>query len=254
MSTAKVDLNCDVGEGFGSWTMGPDAELMQLVTSANVACGFHAGDPSWMRRTCELAAQCGVTVGAQVGYPDLVGFGRRHLEMAPAELTDAVLYQIGALDGFARAAGTPVRYVKPHGALYHAAAERPDYALAVVTAVRQFDRALAVVAPPRSQLAQAAAEAGLTAVVEGFADRGYAADGRLLARSLPGAVLTDPEAVGRQAVALATGADESPAGGPIATLCVHSDTPGAAAVAQAARSALEQAGIAVVPFAGGISR
>ncbi|WP_308259101.1 5-oxoprolinase subunit PxpA [Pseudonocardia sp. H11422] len=247
MGARVIDLNCDVGEGFGSWRMGPDEALLRIVSSANVACGFHGGDPSWMRRTCDAAIAGGVAIGAHVGFPDLAGFGRRHLEMSVPELTDAVLYQIGALDAFARTGGDRVRYVKPHGALYHAAAQREDHAAAVVAAVGEFDAELAVVAPPGSRLLVAAAAAGLAAAAEGFADRAYTADGGLMPRSQPGAVLTDPDAIGRQAVALA----EDTAGGPadaVGTLCVHSDTPGAERVARAVRAALERAGFTVAAF------
>jgi UPF0271 protein len=250
-----IDLNSDVGEGFGSWRMGPDEELLQLVSSANVACGFHGGDPSWMRRTCDTAVRHGVTIGAHVGFPDLAGFGRRHLEMSGPELTDAVLYQLGALDAFARSSGGRVRYLKPHGALYHAAAQREDQAAAVITAVREFDSGLAVVGPPGSRLLVAASAAGLAVAAEGFADRAYGPDGRLAPRSQPGSVLSDLDAVARQTLALATGradAGEWAPGvlpGAVTTLCVHSDTPGAERVARAVRAALERAGITVAAFA-----
>jgi UPF0271 protein len=249
-----IDLNSDVGEGFGSWRMGPDEALLELVSSANVACGFHGGDPSWMRRTCDLAVGHAVAIGAHVGFPDLAGFGRRHLEMTVADLTDAVLYQIGALDAFARASGDRVRYLKPHGALYHSAAQREDYAGAVVAAVQDFDAALVVLGPPNSQLLALAAAAGLSVAVEGFADRAYDAEGRLAPRSQPGSVLTDLGAVARQSVTLATGGAAAgvgsgllPAG--VESLCVHSDTPGAEQVARAVCAALEEAGITVAAFA-----
>jgi UPF0271 protein len=249
-----IDLNSDVGEGFGSWRMGPDEALLRLVTSANVACGYHGGDPSWMRRTCETAVANGVTIGAHVGFPDLLGFGRRHLEMSGPELTDAVLYQLGALEAFARSGGDRVRYVKPHGALYHSAARREDHAHAVVAAIVQFGTPLAVVGPPGSQLLAATTAAGLTAVVEGFADRAYDAEGRLAPRSEPGSVLTGLDAVARQSVALATGGAAAGEVGPgllpagIASLCVHSDTPGAEQVARVVRAALEDAGITITAF------
>ncbi|WP_331272105.1 LamB/YcsF family protein [Motilibacter aurantiacus] len=245
----QVDLNCDVGEGFGAWELGADDELLEVVTSANVACGFHAGDPSWMRRTCERAAERRVVIGAQVGFPDLQGFGRRHLEMTEIELADAVLFQIGALDAFARAAGSRVEYVKPHGALYHAAARRQDYAAGVLQGVLGFSSELAVVAPPGSLLGAAAADAGLAVAVEGFVDRRYTADGGLAPRSEPGAVLTDAAEIRRQTVGLATAGHRGPDGMTrVATLCVHSDTPGAAGVAREARQALADAGVEVRPF------
>ena len=249
-----VDLNSDVGEGFGSWRMGPDEALLRLISSANVACGFHGGDPSWMRRTCETAVEHGVSIGAHVGFPDLLGFGRRHLEMTGPELTDAVLYQLGALEAFARAAGDRVRYVKPHGALYHAAARREDHAHAVVTAIRAFGAPLAVVGPPGSQLLAAAGASGLPVVAEGFADRAYDAAGALVPRSALGSVLTDPDAAARQSVALATGGAAAGRVGPgllpagIDSLCVHSDSPGAEQIARVVRAALEDAGITVAAF------
>jgi UPF0271 protein len=252
-----IDVNSDVGEGFGSWRMGPDEELLQLVSSANVACGFHGGDPSWMRRTCDTAVRHGVAIGAHVGFPDLAGFGRRHLEMSGTELTDAVLYQLGALDAFARSSGDRVRYLKPHGALYHAAAQREDQAAAVVAALLEFDSGLAVVGPPGSRLLVAASAAGLAVAAEGFADRAYGPDGRLAPRSQPGSVLSDLDAVARQTLALATGradAGEWAPGvlpGAVTTLCVHSDTPGAERVARAVRAALEAAGITVAAFSAG---
>nr|WP_231134205.1 5-oxoprolinase subunit PxpA [Motilibacter deserti] len=242
-------MNCDVGEGFGVWELGADDELLAVVTSANVACGFHAGDPSWMRRTCELAVERGVVIGAQVGFPDLPGFGRRHLEMTEAELADAVLFQIGALDAFARAAGARVAYVKPHGALYHAAARRPDYADGVLHGILRFSAPLAVVAPPGSLLGRAAAQAGLEVALEGFVDRRYTVDGGLAPRSQPDAVLTDLDEVRRQAVRLATeGHIAGEVRTSLATLCVHSDTPGAASVAHEARRALTDAGVEIRPF------
>jgi UPF0271 protein len=250
-----IDLNSDVGEGFGSWRMGPDEALLQMVSSANVACGFHGGDPSWMRRTCDIAVRNAVTIGAHVGFPDLAGFGRRHLEMTVPDLTDAVLYQIGALDAFARASGDRVRYLKPHGALYHSAAQREDHAGAVVAAVQDFDAALVVLGPPNSQLLALAAAAGLPVAVEGFADRAYDADGRLAPRSQPGSLVTDLGAVALQAVTLASGGAVAGDVGPgllpagIESLCVHSDTPGAEHVARAVRAALEEAGITVAAFA-----
>jgi UPF0271 protein len=249
-----IDLNSDVGEGFGSWRMGPDEALLEIVSSANVACGFHGGDPSWMRRTCDLAVRHAVAIGAHVGFPDLAGFGRRHLEMTVPDLTDAVLYQIGALDAFAQASGDRVRYLKPHGALYHSAAQREDYAGAVVAAVQDFDATLVVLGPPDSRLLALAAAAGLPVAVEGFADRAYDTDGQLAPRSQPGSVLTDLDAVARQTVALATGGAAAGDVGPgllpagIESLCVHSDTPGAERVARAVRAALEEAGITVAAF------
>jgi UPF0271 protein len=250
----RVDLNADVGESFGRWTLGDDAAVLAAVTSANVACGFHAGDPPTLRRTCELAADRGVALGAQVSYRDLAGFGRRFMAVPPAELRDDVLYQLGALAGFARAAGTAVTYLKPHGALYNAVVTDEGQAGAVVAAVADFDPGLAVLGLPGSALLRAAAAAGLRAVPEAFADRGYTAQGRLVPRAEPGALVTDPAAVAERAVRLVTQREVLTADGlPVAvtaeSLCVHGDTPGAAAIAREVRAALERAGVTVRPFA-----
>jgi UPF0271 protein len=234
-----VDLNADLGEGFGAWTLGDDDALLDVVTSANVACGFHAGDPSVMRRVCAAAAERGIAVGAQVGFRDLVGFGRRHIDVAAADLGADVLYQIGALDACCRAAGTAVAYVKPHGALYHACVDDEEQAGAVVAAITAYGGSLPVLGLPGSALLRLAGKAGLTAVDEGFADRGYTPAGRLVPRGQPGAVLADPEAVAAQAVRLA---------GEVASICVHGDSPGAVASARAARTALDAAGVTLAAF------
>ncbi|MFT3854699.1 MAG: 5-oxoprolinase subunit PxpA [Ilumatobacteraceae bacterium] len=236
----RVDLNSDVGEGFGVWPGGPDEELLGIVTSANVACGFHAGDPSIMRRTCATAVARGVALGAQVSYPDLAGFGRRFVDIAPAELTDAVVYQLGALDAFARLAGGRVAYVKPHGALYNAIVHHEEQAAAVVAAIASWDPSLPVLGLPGSAVRAAASRAGVPFVAEGFADRGYAPDGTLLRRGSPGALLTDAGAVADQAMRLASSGVES--------VCVHSDTPGAVELATATRAALVDAGYDVGAF------
>lgn len=241
-STSTVlDLNADVGESFGRWQLGDDDALLPHLTSANVACGFHAGDPLTLRRTCDLAVSLGVTVGAQVGYRDLAGFGRRYVDVPAAELTADVLYQLGALDGIARAAGGRVAYLKPHGALYHAVSAHPEQAAAVIEAVQAFG-GLPVLGLAGSTFLAAVAEAGLEAVGEGFADRAYLPDGALVPRSAPGAVLTDPVAVAAQAVELARSGD-------VRSLCVHGDSPGAPELAAAVRAALAEAGIPVGAFA-----
>ncbi|MFD4406890.1 LamB/YcsF family protein [Nocardia sp. NPDC058499] len=247
-----LDLNSDLGEGFGAWSMGDDAAMLDIVTSANIACGFHAGDPSIMRRICSLAVEKGVRIGAHIGYRDLAGFGRRALAVAPAELRDETLYQIGALDGFARAAGDRVRYVKPHGALYHAAAAQPALADAVVAALREYDSALFLLGPAGTHLQESAALAGIRFVSEGFADRAYTATGGLAARDTPGAVL-DADMALAQAVMLAeTGAARVAGGGTVTvspdSICVHGDTPAAVEMAQRIRAALADAGIAVASF------
>jgi 5-oxoprolinase (ATP-hydrolysing) subunit A len=250
----RCDLNSDLGEGFGAWSLGDDEALLDLVTSANVACGFHAGDPSTMRRVVAAAAARGVAVGAQVSYPDLVGFGRRRMDVAPDELTADVLYQVGALDGVCRAAGARVRYVKPHGALYNRVADDDEQAAAVVAAVASYGRGLPLLGLPGSAVERAAADAGVPFVAEAFADRAVTADGRLVPRGQPGAVLTDVDAVARRAVRLVVDGRVTAAGGAeveagAASVCVHGDTPGAVAMARAVRAALEAAGVELRPFA-----
>jgi 5-oxoprolinase (ATP-hydrolysing) subunit A len=249
-----IDLNSDLGEGFGVWRLGDDEALLDVVTSANVACGFHAGDPSTMRRVCGWAAERGVSIGAQVSYRDLAGFGRRFIDVGPAELTDDVLYQLGAVAGFARVAGSGLGYLKPHGALYAAMSTHPEQAAAVVAAVRLFDRSLPILCRPGSALLQQARDAGLVAIDEAFADRAYAPDGRLVPRDEPGAVLTDPGEVVRRCLRMATAGQVLAADGSILavrprSICVHGDTPGALGLARRVRAALVGAGLAVQPFA-----
>jgi UPF0271 protein len=249
-----LDLNADLGEGFGRWTLGDDDALLDVVTSANVACGFHAGDPSTMRRVCDHAVARGVSIGAQVGYHDLAGFGRRFVDVDPYELTQDVIYQIGALDAFARVAGTRVRYVKPHGALYSTIGHHLDQAAAVVEAVLEYDRSLPVLGLPGSLWLRLAERSGLTVVHEAFADRAYAADGTLVPRSQPGAVLHEPDQIVRRCVALAIGEEITDVEGRAllltpASVCVHGDTPGAADLARRARAALVDAGVTLSPFA-----
>jgi UPF0271 protein len=249
-----IDLNSDLGEGYGAWKMGDDDALLAIVSSANIACGFHAGDPQVMRRTVATAVRGGVTVGAHVSYPDRRGFGRYDVKMPPSEVTDDVLYQIGALDAFARAAGTRVSYIKPHGALYNRIAVDRDLADAVVAAIREYDPGLPLLTLPGSVAATAGEEAGIPVVAEGFADRAYTPDGRLVPRREPGAVLTDPDLVGARAVRMATAQIVTAVDGtdipmPIASLCVHGDSPGAVRLAQAVRSGLTVADVAISPFA-----
>ena len=250
-----IDLNADLGESFGRWVLGDDEAMLGIVSSANVACGFHAGDPSTLRRTCALAAARGVAVGAQVSYPDLTGFGRRFLDVEPERLTDDVVYQIGALDGLCRAAGTRVRYLKPHGAMYNAVVHHDEQAAAVVAAVRDFDPRLPVLGLPGSALLRAAAAAGLRAVPEFLADRGYGPDGTLVPRSAPGALLHDAAAVAERAARMArdgvvVAVDGSEVAAVAESVCVHGDSAGAVAMARAVRAALEAAGQEVAPFAG----
>jgi UPF0271 protein len=239
---ATIDLNSDLGESFGAWRLGDDAAMFGVVSSANVACGFHAGDAATMRASAGLAARHGVTLGAHPGYRDLAGFGRRALAASPEELAAELLYQLGALDGVARAAGVRVRYVKAHGALYHRLGADPVAAEAFARAVAAFDPALPLLGLAGSALESAATEAGLRFAREGFADRGVGADGRLVPRGEPGAVLTDPAAVAARAVELARSGD-------VDSICLHGDTPGAVELARAVRAALEADGIGIRPFA-----
>ena len=253
--SSTVDLNADLGEGFGVWRLGDDEALLGVVTSANVACGFHAGDPTTMRRVCAGAADAGVALGAQVSYRDLAGFGRRFIDVDPGELAADVLYQLAALDGIARAEGARVRYVKPHGALYNATVAHEAQARAVVEAVRAYDAALPVLGLPGSALLRAAESAGLRPVAEGFADRGYTADGGLVPRREPGALVHDATEVAARAVRMAVdgtvlAVDGSTVPAPVASVCVHGDTPGAVELARSVRTALEQAGVPLAPFTG----
>jgi UPF0271 protein len=227
--------------------------MLGLVTSANVACGFHAGDATTLRRTCARAAANGVTVGAQVSYRDLAGFGRRFVDMDPGELADDVVYQIGALDGLCRVAGTAVRYVKPHGALYNAVVQHRGQAQAVVAAVRDYDPALPVLGLPGSELLRAAEAAGLRAVPEFFVDRGYTPGGTLVPRSQPGALLDDPDAVTARVLRMVTdgvvrAVDGSDVRASAESACVHGDSPGAVAMARAVRAGLEAAGVELRAF------
>ena len=249
-----MDLNSDLGEGFGRWELGDDDALLELVTSANVACGFHAGDASIMRRTCERAVAGGVAIGAQVGYRDLPGFGRRFIDVEPDALTQDVVYQLGALSAFAAVAGSRVRYVKPHGALYNAIGTHEEQAAAVVEAVVDVDASLAVLGLPGSAWLRRAERAGLRVVHEAFADRAYTPDGALVPRRLPGAVLHDADEIARRCVAMATGEPVTDVDGGTLhlapeSICVHGDTPGAVEIAHQVRAELERAGVALTPFA-----
>ncbi|MGP9693378.1 LamB/YcsF family protein [Brachybacterium sp. AOP25-B2-12] len=238
-----IDLNADLGEGYGDWTMGDDAAMCEVVTTANIACGGHAGDPATMRSALTAARDHGVAVTAHVSYPDLRGFGRRFVDMPAGPLRDEVIAQTGALMALARAVGTEVRGVKPHGALYGALAHHDGQAAAVVAALRDLGGELALVAAPGSLVATRAEDAGIRVVREGFADRAYLPDGTLVPRTRPGAVLTAPGAVLDQALLLADG--RSPAGGDLAvdSICLHGDTPGAVALARAVRDGLVAHGL-----------
>ncbi|MEV5355933.1 5-oxoprolinase subunit PxpA [Streptomyces sp. NPDC052693] len=251
---ACIDLNADLGEGFGRWQLTDDERLLSVVTSANVACGFHAGDAVTMRRVCALAAERGVRIGAQVSYRDLAGFGRRAMDVPPAELAAEVAYQIGALEVFARAAGSRVAYVKPHGALYNRVVRDEEQAAAVVDGVLLADPALPVLGLPGSRLLELAGKAGLPVVTEAFADRAYTDAGTLVPRSRQGAVITDADAVVERSLRLASSGEvvsESGARIPVRarSLCLHGDTPGAVELARRVRERLESSGVRVEAFA-----
>jgi 5-oxoprolinase (ATP-hydrolysing) subunit A len=246
----RVDLNADVGESVGPWPMGDDERLIPLMTSVNVACGAHAGDPLTIDRTVRVAVAKGVAVGAHPGYPDLLGFGRRDLDMAPDELEASLVYQIGAVAAFARAAGSPLRHVKPHGALYNLAAREPSVAATIARAVARVSGELVLVGLARSELIAAASDAGLASAAEAFADRAYEADGTLRSRRGPGALLESPEVAAAQALSIVRdGCVKSHDGQLVAvradTICIHGDTPAAAEFAKAIRAALTDAGVTI---------
>lgn len=247
----RTDINCDMGESFGSYRIGEDEKVMPCITSANVACGWHAGDPMIMARTLELAARHGVAVGAHPGYPDLLGYGRRNLETFPGEVRNYILYQIGALAAFAGAVGVKLQHVKPHGAMYNLAARDEQTAKEVIEAVQAYDPGLILVTLAGSLCAQMAADAGLRVAEEVFPDRAYLSTGQLAPRSMPGAVIHDPEQVKERVLRLVrTGMMTSIDGRDLAlradTLCVHGDNPGACLLAASIREALETTGVRVV--------
>ncbi|BCW82372.1 LamB/YcsF family protein [Paenarthrobacter ureafaciens] len=250
---AIIDLNSDVGEAFGRWTLGDDEAIFRSVSSANVACGFHAGDPGVIRATCEKAVEAGVVIGAHVGYRDLAGFGRRFLDIDPKELADDVVYQIGALQALAAVSGGRVEYVKPHGGLYNTIVKHTAQARAVVEAVKSVDPNLPILGLPGSEVLRLAEEAGLRAVSEAFADRAYNPDGTLVSRSQPGAVLHDPVEVAEHVLRMATEQSVRTIDGSVLTIraesiCVHGDSPGAVAMATEVKSALIDAGVSIGSF------
>jgi 5-oxoprolinase (ATP-hydrolysing) subunit A len=252
-SAPTIDLNSDMGEGFGRWSLGDDEAMLAVVTSANVACGFHAGDPETIARTVAAAHARGVAVGAHVAYRDLAGFGRRYVDATESELVGDVIYQIGALEGIARSVGTTVRYVKAHGALYNTIASDEKHARAVLTAIIRYDPTLVVMGLAGSPFLDKAREAGLSVVAEAFADRAYTPAGALVSRREPGAVVSDPDAVTARMVQMVrTGTVEAVDGTPVRlaadSICVHSDSPGAVAMARAVRAGLEEAQVAVRSF------
>ncbi|MCU1755637.1 LamB/YcsF family protein [Pseudomonas helleri] len=251
----SIDLNSDLGESFGAWRMGDDAAMLDIVTSANVACGFHAGDPAGILQTLKAAAEKNVTIGAHVSYPDKVGFGRRNMDVASDELTADVIYQIGALQALAKAAGTSVRYVKPHGALYNTIAHDRRQAMAVIEAIRAIDPALVLVALAGSPLIELARSEGLQCVAEAFADRAYTPKGTLVSRREPGAVLHDPVLVAQRMLRLVqSGSIEAIDGSLVRieadSICVHGDSPAAVEMARELRRVLEHANTSLQPFAG----
>lgn len=249
----NIDLNSDLGESFGAWRMGDDAAMLGIVSSANVACGFHAGDPAGILQTLRRARENGVTVGAHVAYPDLAGFGRRPMDVASADLRADVIYQIGALKGLATAAGTTVRYVKPHGALYNTIAQDERQAQDVIAAIREIDAGLVLVALAGSPLVGWAKAQGLRVVAEAFADRAYESDGSLVSRRKPGSVLHDPQEVATRMLRLAregvvTAIDGSTVRIEADSICVHGDSPGAVEMAREVRGLLEREGVAIRSF------
>jgi UPF0271 protein len=245
-----IDLNSDLGESFGRWSLGNDIELMRSITSANVACGFHAGDPRVMRETVRRATAAGVAVGAHPGFPDLVGFGRRNIAATPQEVEDFVIYQVGALAGIAHAEGVRLQHVKPHGALYNMAVRDRPLADAIARAVAGVDRTLILFGLPSTELLRAGEAAGLTVAAEGFADRVYEADGSLTPRDRPGAVIHDLDVVVRRAVRMAlegvvTSADGHDVSMQVDTICTHGDTPDSHELTRRIRDELERAGVTV---------
>lgn len=253
MPASSVDLNADLGEGFGVWTLGDDDAMLEIVTSANVACGFHAGDPAGLARVCRAAAGHGVRIGAQVSYRDLAGFGRRFIDATAEDLTADVMYQIGALSALATAAGTAVSYVKPHGALYNTVVTNREQARAVAAGVHAVDPGLPVLGLAGSALFAEAHELGLQTVAEAFADRAYRPDGQLVSRREPGAVIHDLDEVADRVISMVTAGRVTAIDGStieiaVKSICVHGDSPGAVHIAAAVRDRLTAEGVTLAPF------
>ncbi|RWK11052.1 5-oxoprolinase subunit PxpA [Mesorhizobium sp.] len=253
---AHIDLNSDLGESFGSWPMGDDVSMLSIVTSANIACGFHAGDPAGILSVVKEAARRGVAVGAHVGYRDLVGFGRRNMEPTSAELIGDTIYQVGALQGLAKVAGTSVRYVKPHGALYNTIAHDARQASNVIDAIKAIDPSLALMALAGAPIVQQARAAGLKVVCEAFADRAYNADGSLVSRGLPGSVIHDPAAIAERMLHMIlegriTAIDGTEIALEAPSICIHGDTPAGVAIARTLRDMLFSRGIELKSFVNG---
>ncbi len=250
---AAIDLNSDLGESFGPWPMGDDAAMLATVTSANIACGFHAGDPAGILTVLKEAARRGVAVGAHIGYRDLVGFGRRNIDPSSAELVGDTIYQIGALQGLAQAAGTKVRYVKPHGALYNTIAHDARQAADVIEGIKSIDPSLVLMALAGAPIVEQAREAGLTVVCEAFADRAYNVDGSLVSRRLAGSVIHDPEAVAERMLRMVNESrvvaiDGTEIALDAQSICIHGDTPAAVAIARTLRQTLEAHGVDLKSF------
>ncbi|KKA10843.1 hypothetical protein VP03_27110 [Sinorhizobium meliloti] len=252
----QIDLNSDLGESFGPWPMGDDASMLLIVTSANIACGFHAGDPAGILSVLKEAARLGVLVGAHVGYRDLVGFGRRTMDPSSEELIGDTIYQIGALQGLATAAGTTVRYVKPHGALYNAIAQDARQAADIIAAIKAVNPSLVLIALSGAPIVEQARLAGLTVVCEAFADRTYNADGSLVSRRLPNSVIHDPELVARRMLRLVkegriTAIDGTEIRLEAQSICIHGDTPAAVSIARSVREELVRNGVKLKSFTHG---
>lgn len=259
MSTICIDMNSDLGESFSAWVMGNDAAVLRSVSSANVACGFHAGDPQIMRETVALCKSAGVAVGAHVSYPDLQGFGRRNMACSPDEIYTDCLYQIGALQAFCAAQGVLLQHVKPHGALYNQAAKDTILAEAIAAAVKDAGKGIFLMGLPGTESEKAALAAGVPFASEGFADRAYMKDGSLMPRSLPGAVLHDAAEVARRVTRMVTkgtviAVDGTEIRFKSDTVCLHGDTPEAVEMAAAVRSALDEAGVVVTPLKNVVSK
>lgn len=248
----NIDINCDMGESFGRYALGADAAMMPLISSANIACGFHAGDPNVMRQTVQFATEHGVGIGAHPGFPDLVGFGRRNMQLAAAELRDTIIYQVAALAGFAQVYHARIQHVKPHGALYNMAAHDEEMGKTIVDALLELDEQLILFGLSGAPILEIAQQAGLRVAHEGFADRAYNEDGTLVSRKLPGAVITDSQAVAERAVQMVTERQVTAITGTVIdieldTICVHGDTPGAVEHARHLRGTLQQHDVAIIP-------
>jgi len=247
-----IDLNSDMGESFGAYTIGADEEILRWVTSANVACGWHGGDPHVMRQTVARAKALGVAVGAHPSYPDLLGFGRRVMQISRQEARDYMLYQIGALRAFVEAAGLALQHVKPHGAIYNVAAKDRELSLGIAEAVKEAGGDLILMGLPESEMLKAAKEVGVRVACEAFGDRAYNEDGSLVSRKVAGSLITDPDHVAERVAGLARGRVVAITGKEIRlhadTICLHGDTPGAGAIARRVRERLEKEGVLVRPL------